>query len=132
MCECMYVLHVCADISLRGTHRHDARLESGVDVGGRLRNGGGGRSIDLVSVFQKLLPRYNGGLSGSELHRENLPVSRLDERRRSPRRLDTATATAHCLLFLHKNETDGGGSRILWRPDLRYENWYTRRHTREP
>lgn len=107
MCECMYVLHVCAYIRLRGTHRSDARLEGGVDVSGRLRNGGGAGSIDPVSVFQKLLPRHNGGLTGSELHREHLSVSSLDERRRSPRRF--ATATVNCLLFPHKNETDGGG-----------------------
>ena len=92
----------------RETDRSEAGLEGGVSVGGRFRSGGGGGSIDLVSVFQELLPGDYGGLAGSELHREHLPVTGLHKRRRSPRRRRFATTNRSrsrsrslLLLFLH-------------------------------
>ena len=97
----------------RETDRSEAGLEGGVSVGGRFRSGGGGGSIDLVSVFQELLPGDYGGLAGSELHREHLPVTGLHKRRRSPRRRRFATTNRSrsrsrsrslLLLFLHGRE----------------------------
>lgn len=89
----------------RETDRSEAGLEGWVSVGGRFGSGGGGGSIDLVSVFQELLPGDYGGLAGSELHREHLPVTGLHERRRSPgRRRIAATNRSRSrslLLFLH-------------------------------
>lgn len=111
--------YVC--IRFRGTHRIDSRLEGGMGVGGRFRDRRGGGSIDLVSVFQELLPRDYGSLSGSELHREHLPVARFDEGRRSPRRFPTTNTNS--LLFLHKDKTNGCGPRILRRLDRNFENW---------
>lgn len=82
-----------------------------MSIGGRFGSGGGA-AIDLVGVLHELLPRDYGGLSRPEFDREHLPVTGLDERRRSPRRIAAAA-----LLFLHRV---GGGERILGREILGY------------
>ena len=55
-------------------HRINGALDGRVGVGWRLRHSV--ESINLVGVFDKLLPRNYGGLSRSELHSEHFPVPR--------------------------------------------------------